>query len=319
MNRRWIKFFLPFAIFILAFPLSASAAWVWTPQTGWIGPSGAVKDTPEEQLLYAKGFFEAPDYPSARREFEKLLKSYKDSPQAPEAQYYLGRCYEEERDYYAAFLAYRKGIQIYPSTERFNEILERMYQMGNYFLSGKKRKIFGKFAILPARDKAVEIFEGIIEDGPFSQYGELSQYKLGIAHLALGEYEQAVTAFEQLVDRYPESKLVDDARFQIAQASLKGTFRAGYDQHPTDQAIKQLDIFVQEYSSSDLLDEARKRIDSLKEQRAEHEFKVAQFYEKRKRPESALVYYDGIASKYATTSWAAISLSRANEIRAILP
>jgi len=292
----------------------AEAAWVWSPQTGWIGPSGAVKDTPEEQLAHALAFFQRadkPDYDTARIELRKLIKHYKDSREAPEAQYYIARCFEEQADYYRAFLEYRKTIQVYPSTGRFSEVLERMYQIGNYFLSGKKRKLFGTAAILPARDKAVEIFQAIVEDGPFSEHGELAQYKLGIAHLAMGEYEQAVSAFEQLMERYPHSPFVDDARFQIAQASLKGTFEPGYDQHPTDQAMKELRAFVQDFPSSDLVPEATERLKTLRERRAEHEFGVAQFYEHRKQLASALQYYRGIVTRYPDTAWAPKAADRA--------
>jgi outer membrane assembly lipoprotein YfiO len=288
----------------------AEAAWVWSPQTGWIGPSGAVKDSPEQQLDHALSFFDKADYDKARIEFQKLLKHYKDSPEAPEAQYHIGRCREEKGDYYEAFLAYRKTLQVYPSTARFNEVLERMAQIGNYFLSGKKRRLLGTAALLPARDKAVEIFQAIVQDGPFSQVGELAQYKLGVAHLALGEYEQAVSAFEQLIDRYPSSPLVDDARFQLAQASLKGTFKPGYDPRATDQAIEQLGVFVQEYPTSDLSGEAVARLEVLRERRAEHEFQVAQFYERQKAYQAALVSYRGIVDRYADTSWASKAAAR---------
>jgi len=289
----------------------AYAGWVWSPNTGWVGPSGAVKDTPEEQLEHGKHFFEARDFNKARVEFEKLVKKYKNSREAGEAQYYIGRCREEEGDYYEAFKAYRKTIHTYPSTARFNEILNRMYELGNRFLAGKKQRLFGTVAILPARDKAVEIFQAITEDGPFSESGELAQYKLGLAQLAIGEYEQAVTAFEQLIARYPKSTLVDDARFQLTQASLKGTFKPGYDQHPTDQALEELDAFVSEYPSSDLSPEALERLKVLQERRSEHEYEVGQYYEKRKQPQSALIYYHTVLEHYPNTSWAAKALTRA--------
>ncbi|MBI2093685.1 MAG: outer membrane protein assembly factor BamD [Candidatus Omnitrophica bacterium] len=289
---------------------SAFAAWVWSPQTGWVGPGGAVKDSPQEQLVFAVAFFDRKDYEKARGEFKKLLRAYKDSPEAAEAQYYMGRCEEESGDYYKAFLEYRKTVQTYPSTKRFEEILEREYQIGNYFLGGKKRKLFGTAAILPARDKAVEIFQAIVDDGPFSEYGELAQYKLGLTHLALQDYELAVGAFEQVVSRYPESPLVDDARFQIAQASLKGTFRPGYDQSPTDLAIRELDSFLREYPESELADEAKVRLEELKERRAQHEYQVGQFYERRKQPASALLYYQNIAQAYPKTSLAGRAAER---------
>ncbi len=281
----------------------AEAAWMWSPNTGWVGPSGAVKDTPHEQLAYAQSLFDQHDDKRAKVEFQKLLKHYKDSTEAPLAQYFLGRCEEAEGDGYAAFLAYRKTIQVYPSTAQFEEVLGRMYDLGNQFLGGKKRRVLGA-ALVPARDKAAEIFQAIVEDGPFTQYGELGQYKLGITYLSLGEYEQAVSAFEQLIDRYPKSPLVDDARFQLAQASLRGTFRPGYDQHPTDQALGELETFVQEYPSSELSPEALERLKVLQEQRAEHEFGVAQFYERQHQSASARLYYQGIVEQYPQTSWA---------------
>ncbi|MBI4341017.1 MAG: outer membrane protein assembly factor BamD [Candidatus Omnitrophica bacterium] len=281
----------------------AQAAWVWSPQTGWVGPSGAVKDTPEEQLAFATAFFERKEYDRAIKEFKKLLKAYKEAREAPEAQYYLGRCFEEHGDYYRAFKEYRKTVQTYPSSKRFEEILEREYQLANYFLAGKKRKLLGKFTILPARDKAVEIFQAIVDDGPFSEYGQLAQYKLGLAHMALGDYEAAVTAFEGVISRYPDSPLVDDARFQIAQASLKGTFQAGYDQSPTDLAIRELTAFVKEYPESELAPEAGTRLVRLKERRAEHEYQVAQFYERRQRVTSAAIYYETIAQEFPETAW----------------
>ena len=282
----------------------AHAAWIWSPQTGWIGPTGAVKDSPEEQLAFAMAFFDRKDYDRARKEFKKLLNAYKASKEAAEAQYYVGRCDEEDGDYYKAFLEYRKTIQTYPSSARFDEILEREYQMGNYFLAGKKRKLFGTAALIPARDKAVEIFQAIVDDGPFSEYGQLAQYKLGLAHLALHDYEPAVTAFEQVISRYPNSPLVDDARFQIAQASLKGTFKAEYDQSPTDLAIRELEAFLREYPESELASDAGTRLKELKERRAQHEYQVGQFYERRRHPASALIHYEGIVTRFPQTAWA---------------
>ena len=298
---------------------AAWAGWVWSPQTGWVGPTGAVKDTPEEQLAVATAFFDRHDYHRARLEYQKLLRAYKASREAVEAQYYLGRCREEEGDYYKAFLEYRKTIQTYPSTKRFDELLEREYQIGNSFLSGAKRKLWGTAAILPARDKAVEIFQAIVDDGPFSQYGALAQYKLGVAHVALQDYEAAVSAFEQVPARYPESPLVDEARFQIAQASLKGTFSPGYDQSPTDLAIRELDTFVRAYSQSTLLPEAQGRLASLRERRAQHEYQVAQFYERRRHPTSAQLYYETIVERFGSSPWAAKAAERLRVLQPSAP
>ena len=304
-----------FPIFLVLLATTAAAppawaGWMWSPHTGWVGPTGVVKDSPEEQLAFAVAFFDRKDFDRARKEFEKLVKSYKESREAAEGQYYLGRCEAETHDYYKAFLAYRKTIQTYPSTKRFDEILEREYEIGNAFLSGAKRKIFGTAAILPARGKAIEVFQAIVDDGPFSEYGELAQYKLGLAHMVLEEYESAVTAFEQLIAKYPHSPLVDDARFQIAQASLKGTFKPDYDQSPTDLAVHELESFLREYPESELSKNADTRLRELNERRAAHEYQVGQFYERRHRLASALISYETVVAQFPGTAWAPQAAAR---------
>jgi outer membrane protein assembly factor BamD (BamD/ComL family) len=297
----------------------AEAAWVWSPRTGWVGPSGAVKDSPEEQLAFARGLFEQREYERAGKEFRKLLKAYQASAEAPEAQYYLGRCAEEEGDYYRAFVEYRKTLQTYPSTTRFEELLEREYRLGNLFLGGAKRKLLGKAAIWPARDKAVEIFRAIAEDGPFTDYGQLAQYQLGLSHLALKDYEASVSAFEEMIVKYPESSLVDDARFQIAQASLKGTFRSGYDQAPTALAVRELQTFLREYPESELASEGGRRVIELTERWAQHEYDIGQFYERRRQPAAALIYYETIASRFGQTSWAPKAVAKIQLLQPAAP
>ena len=111
MARRWIPFLVLF-FGVLSAVAPAEAGWVWSPQTGWIGPSGAVKDTPQQQFQYALSFFDQHDYDKARIEFQKLVTHFRNSPEAADGQYYLGRCQEERADYYEAFLAYRKTIQV---------------------------------------------------------------------------------------------------------------------------------------------------------------------------------------------------------------
>ncbi len=295
---------------LVSFAPAAAADWVWSPGTGWIGPRGAVRDTPSEQLDAGVSLFSQGNVKNAKIEFRKLLRAYPESKEAAEAQYYLGRSEEEMGNYYSAFKEYRKAVQKYPSTPRFDEVLERESQIANYFLGGRKHKVFNTVAILPARDKAIEIFEAIVADGPFTDQGELAQYKLGIAHAALGDYEEAVKAYEQLISRYPNSPLVDDARYQIALASLKGTFKPGYDQSSTDLAMQELDAFLREQPSSDLVPEAEKRLEELRELRAAHEYGVGQFYEGRDRQEAARIYYEAIVNNYGQTSWGPKALAK---------
>ena len=104
-----IKFIIIFAAILTFTAESAFCYWIWTPETKkWVNPKYAPKATPKEQLLYALDFFEAKEYKRALTEFKKIIKYYKRSEAASEAQYYIGRCYENLGNPYHAFEAYQK-------------------------------------------------------------------------------------------------------------------------------------------------------------------------------------------------------------------
>jgi outer membrane protein assembly factor BamD len=297
-------------ITIICHPMAVSAYWVWTPETGkWVNPKYAVRDTPEEQFDAAIGHYKSGDHKRAIAEFQKLLNYYPKSELAPSAQYYIGRVYEDMREYYAAYLAYQKTIEQYPFTEKVDEIVEREYRIGNLFLTGQKAKLLG-VAILPALDKAVEIFENIVKNAPYGTHGPLAQFKIGQAYKRDGNFEEAIIAFQKVLDSYPDSELVDDAKYEIAYCTYKASLKPHYDQTPTDVAIKQFEEFATRYDDPELSQEAESALLALREKKAKSLFEIAEFYERQKQYKSALVYYGEILEKFSDTATAMRAISR---------
>ncbi len=64
-------------------------------------------------------------------------------------------------------------------------------------------------------NKAIEIYEFILNKYPDSFYGDYTQYQLGLALLKVAKYDEAVTAFKSLKAEFPESKLLDDAAYAL--------------------------------------------------------------------------------------------------------
>src|SRR3990167_7102268 len=80
------------------------AFWVWTPETNkWVNPKYAIKDTPQEQLQFGMDFYNAKQYKEAIREFQKLIEHYPRAREAPDAQYHIGLCLEEQDNILGAF------------------------------------------------------------------------------------------------------------------------------------------------------------------------------------------------------------------------
>jgi len=297
-------------VVLFLFTQSASALWIWTPQTKkWENPKNAPKDTPKAQFEFAMGFFNKSNYSKAQDEFRRLLKSYPKSEFAPEAQYFVGLCYQKLENYYEAFKAYQKVIETYPYSERVDQIIVEQYNIGKIFYGGYKSKILG-MAIVPSVDKAIEVFSKIVENSVYGKFADSAQYYLGLSYMKELQYKEAIEAFQKLLDEYPQSKLAEEAKFQIGQCYMKAAPKPGYDQANTEESIKEFKELIQTSPEGDKSQEAVKILDKLKEQKAESIFSTAKFYERIGRFRSAQLYYKQILDEYPRTSWAAKSLER---------
>ena len=315
MSRRKVISAVIILVILFAFPAPSSGYWVWTPKTGkWVNPKYAVKDTPKEQMKWAMGIYQSGgEYKRAISEFEKLIKNYPNSIYSPSAQYYIGRSYEKIEDYYQAFLAYQKTIDKYPYNEKVDEIIERQYKMGGVFLEGQKAKIMG-MKILPAMDKAAEILTKVVENAPYGRYADVAQFKIGEAYKKQEFYEDALMAYQKLIDDYSNSPLVEDAKYQIALCSYYISRDPYYDQEFTDKAIEEYEKLIKATADIELNKEAMETLARLREKRAKSAFETAKFYEKTKHYKSAVIYYKEIVENYGDTSIAAEARERITEL-----
>ncbi len=306
--KKYIFIFIITAIINTAFLDRTLAYWIWTPETGkWVNPKYAVKDSPQEQFEYAMAYHNVKDYRKALAEFEKLVKAYPLSRFAPEAQFYAGLSHENLENYYEAFRAYRNLLEKYPKYDKIKEVVGREFKIGEMFLSGKKRKVMG-IELLPAMDKAIEIFEDVVKNSPYGEYGDIALFRLGECYRKLGRYQEAKESFQNIINDYPNSKLIPDARFQVALCSQTASLKPSYTQEITKDAIEEFKEFIREHPDSKSAIEAKTSIDILKEKEAESMFKTALFYEKQAKYTSAEIYYRDVIEKYPDSKWSAKSL-----------
>ncbi len=282
---------------------SLFAYWVWSPESGkFVNPETEVKENPQEQYEYALEFYRKKEFKEAAGELRLLLRKYPGAQVAPEAQYRLGVIYEEMGDYYKAFRAYRDLLQRYPQTERMSGVVKREFRIGNVFLSGKRAKMMG-LAVLPSGPRAIEVFKHITEAAPYSDYGDNAQFHLGLAYKKTNQFEEAIQAFQALIDQHPESPLIAQARFQIADTSYLQSVVATRDQRVVDRAAEEIERFLAQYPDSSVSDKAARLRQEIDEKNAEKNYRIALFYEKENFLASAFVYYRDVAQRYPQTRW----------------
>lgn len=292
----------------------AMAFWIWTPKTKkLVNPKYAPKDTPEKQFKWAMKFFEEKDYKRSAEEFARLTIHFKESELAPEAQYYAGLSYEKAGKPYPAFLAYQKTIDLYPFTKRIDEVIEKEYNLGNELYKKHEGVLMGK-EIMTDLDRAAEIFTKVRENAPFGEYADQAQFMVGECYKKSEQYGEATKTFQKLVEEYPRSKLVEKARYEVAQCTYLATLKPDYDQELTDEAIKEFKKIAEREKGLALSEDAKKAIALLEKRKAESLFNTAKFYERQKHYKSAAIYYKEILKQYPKTSFGEEALERLKDI-----
>lgn len=293
---------------------SASAFWIWTPQSKTlINPKLAVKDSPRDQFDWAMKYYRENDFKKAAEEFVKLTVYYPDSDLAPDAQYYAARAYEEEGKYLFAYQNYQKAIDNYPYTKRMEDIIRREYNIANIFENQETAKIM-EIELSESMDRAAMIYKQIVKNSPFSTYADKSLYKLGEVSRRMMKYEDAVDAYERLINDYPDSRLIPEAKYQLAYTRYEASLDPEYDQESTEEALREFNQISKTTPVPEIAEEAKRAMVELKEKKAESTLKIAQFYDKNGKKASAILYYKDVVSKFSGTTAAEYATKRIEKL-----
>ncbi len=299
-------------LFVFFWSQTSSAFWIWTPESKkWTNPKYAPKESPQEQLNFAKSYYDVKDYVTALNEYKKLIKYYPDAVEAPEAQYYMGLCLEELTKYYEAYQAYQKIIEKYPFSQRTDDVLQREYIVAQKLLDYRSKVVGIDFT---GENAAIEIFKKIIENAPYGKYASASQYKIGLTLKAKGYFMEATEEFQKVLDNYIDSEWAEPAKYQIALCAAQSSLAPSYDQSLTQEAGEKFREFVKSHPDAELSEQAQDKIYELRDKEAESNYKIAQFYEKQKAYPSAKKYYNYVVKNFPTSEWAKKSLERMQEL-----
>ena len=304
---------------LLSFSVNAYPFWIWSPKTQkWKNPKYSALATPYLQYKQAQKLFDEEKYKDAYREFKKLLKNYPDAKEAAEAQYFLAYCLEKLDKPYEAFLEYQKVIDSYPNSQRINEVVERQYNIGEFFLNKENKKLLGMSFYDFVEHPSIEIFNTIVKKVPYSEYAPRAQYKLGIILMQLGRYKEARDAFQKTIDNYSDSEWAAPAKYQLAIATSKAFSGTDYDSTYLQEASERLDEFIEEHPEAQISTEAQEQLQTLRNREAKKLFDVAQFYETQDQYDSASLYYQKIIDNYSDTEYNDEALARLDELEELI-
>lgn len=319
MNR-WLSWLL-FACLAASFARRCPAPIIYRPGEGWTyEPVGAAgrwqRNRAKDQLQVAQEAFDKGEYRTALKAARRTVKVWPLSDYAGPAQYLVGRTYEARKHDEKAFKEYQRALTRYPKLPNYEEVLQRQMAIAKRYLGGQWFKLWGYIPFFPSMDKTANFFDQIVRNGPFHPTGPEAQMAVGAAREKQKNFTQAVRAYEKAADRYFDRPAVaSDALYKAGSAWTKQSKRAEYDQSASVSAIDTFNDFKALYPNDKRTAEATDTILQLKTEQARGAYQTAQFYEKYRKFQGALVYYNEVIVKDPKSPFAEQARQRIEELK----
>jgi len=132
---------------------------------------------------------------------------------------------------------------------------------------------------------------------------EKAQYYLAESYFNLKEYLLAVSEYEKLIKSMPRSDYVDDSRYKIGMCYYKLSPNYGLDQEYTKKAIYQFQVFLEEYPTSELKEDAELKLAECRSKLGRKSFKEGEQYRKMGIYPASIIAYEWVLLHYYDTDY----------------
>ena len=184
---------------------------------------------------------------------------------------------------------------------------ESYFQRGQKILEGRRVFLFFTDVDYP---KAIESFQEVIDNYPYSEFSLLSELAIADIHFEREEYEEASSYYHDFVELHPNHPKVAYALYRNGLCSYNQMRAADRDQAPTREAALQFRALLERFPSSEMAGDARTRLAECENRLAEQIINIADFYFYQDDFHSAARRYDQAISSFPMHSDRARTMTR---------
>lgn len=269
----------------------------------------ASKEEADNYLLmrYNKGccFYNEQNWRKAAPEFEKVIFYFPATEAAAEASYYLAVSYYSMKEFDFANEEFSNYLKASEHPLYFEDALQYKFCIAEHFKNGKKKRPF-KMRYLPkwisAQDSALEIYDDIIAALPNSPLTIAALTSKARLLVEMEEYRNAIETYQILIRRFPKNEIVPCCYVEIAEAYVK---QAKVEvQNPDILGLAELNArkFKDDFPRDERVALAEAAVQEIKEAFARGLTNIALFYERKKHPKAAAIYFQSAIEEYPDTA-----------------
>ncbi|MCT4561436.1 MAG: outer membrane protein assembly factor BamD [Crocinitomicaceae bacterium] len=147
-------------------------------------------------------------------------------------------------------------------------------------------------------ERSISLYEQIYQRFPKTGEGELSYYRIGKGYYEVKDYYMAGYYLGAFTTRFPFSPKAQEALFLSAMCSVKNSPEPTLDPTETELAINDLQLFVDRYPDSELVDSCNYWIDELRFKLETKEYNAVKQYARTEYFRAAVVAAESFLEHY---------------------
>ncbi len=184
---------------------------------------------------------------------------------------------------------------------------ESYYLRGQEILEGRRVFLFFTDVDYP---KAIESFQEVIDNYPYSDFSLLSEIAIADIHFEREEYEEASSYYHDFVELHPNHPKVAYALYRNGLCSYNQMRAADRDQAPTREAVLQFRALLERFPGSEMAGDARIRLAECEDRLALQITDIADFYFDQDDFHSAARRYDQALASFPSHTDRARTMTR---------
>ena len=161
-----------------------------------------------------------------------------------------------------------------------------------------------------AYDAAVEEYDELLKQYPFSDKAEVASLKIAHAYYLAGKYDEAIASFNDFERLYPVSPLLAFVEYMVGRCWLDQARPGDRDKSSSENAARQFERLARRYPESIYARLAEFRLDQALENLASHELYVGDWYRERGDDFAARRRYLQLIDSYPSTESAMLAEQR---------
>jgi len=146
--------------------------------------------------------------------------------------------------------------------------------------------------------KCIALLEEVMNFYNLTNEGEELNFIYCMANYKLKDFYLSGYYFKRFIRKYPKSKHAEEALFLSSLCSVQNSPQYSLDQTETYNALDQMQIFIDEYPNSSLIDTCNLLMDNLRAKLELKQFEYAKLYYQTENYKSAVVALEQTLQKY---------------------